>query len=461
MTLALSAAPHTAEHEDRGRPHSLEAERAVLGAILLDNALIDAVAEVIHPVDFYRDAHRRIFDHALKLHNKREPIDLMTLRDSLNTAGDLDSVGGPAYISALIDGVPRRQNIESYAAIVREKATLREMVDVANRALNLAYDAQEGANVALDAIQQDFFQIAVHRERGGFVALSDVMFNELGPKLEDLQKHKREVTGIASGLEKLDSDLSGFQNSDLILIGARPAMGKTSLAMQIAKHASTVAGKHVGVFSLEMPREQLGMRLLMNEANVDGMRLRKGFLSEAEWSRVWQAMGPLAAARMHIDDTAAVTIHEVRNKARRMKALHGLDLIVIDYLQLMRGDRSENRNLELGQLSAGLKGLAKELNIPVIALSQLSRALESRSDKHPQLSDLRESGSLEQDADVVLLLYRDEVYNPNSENRGTAEIMIAKHRNGGIANVTVGFDLSQTRFFNLDSEHSSPHNSAS
>lgn len=440
--------------EDRLPPHSLDAEKAVLGAMILNNDLIDQVAEIVQAVDFYRFAHQKIFAHTLTLHERREPVDPLTLRESLTASHDLDTIGGVAYLFALTDGVPRLTNAEAYAGIVREKATLRELIQGANKALSLAHDSSEDAAAILDTVQQDVYGIATHRARGGFVAMPDLMLKDVWPALEALQSEKRAVTGVPSGLTDLDLELSGFQPADLIFIAARPSMGKTSLAMNMALHAATVASRHVGVFSLEMSRRQLGLRMLMSEARVDGQRMRTGFLNEGDYGRIAQAMNVVSEARLHIDDSAALTIHEVRNRARRLKALVGLDLLVLDYIQLMRGDKSENRNLELGKLSAGLKALAKELDIPVIVLSQLSRALEARSDKRPMLSDLRESGNLEQDADVVLFVYRDEVYNQDSDDRGIAELIVAKQRNGPTGRSKVGFDGSQTRFFNLQTHAS-------
>jgi len=437
--------------DDRALPHNLDAEKAVLGAILMQNDLIDAVAEIIVGADFYRHAHQILFDRALQLHARREVIDLVTLKNAL-TEKELSDVDGPAYIASLIDGVPRTSNAAHYARIVREKATRRDVIFAARKAMAAAYDSDDDATAVLDVAQQEIFGIYTHRQQGGFRLLGDVVMDEVLPQLEQWQQHKRAVTGVPSGLIDLDYMTSGFQNTDLVIIAARPSMGKTSLVMNIAQHVSMAAEQHVGVFSLEMSRRQLALRAVLAEAEIDGRRAQAGLLGDRDWARLSNALGVLGSARLHIDDQAALSLHEIRARARRMKVQVGLDLLIVDYIQLIRPTerrKQENRTLELGEISRGLKALAKDLGIPVIALSQLSRAPEARSDHRPMLSDLRESGSLEQDADVVMFIYRDEVYNKGTEDRNVAELILAKQRNGPTGTVRVGFQAAHTRFFNL------------
>src|SRR6186997_3397338 len=384
---------------DRALPHNLEAERSVLGAILINNHAFNQAAEVIDAQDFFRDAHRRIFEKMVALTDKSNPVDLVTLKDELVRSGELDEVGGPAYISALTDGVPRSANVEHYAKIVKEKSTLRRLIQSATEVLSRAYDAEEDADDLLDQAERSIFQIAEHRLRSGFVPLSQLV-NTGYELIEKLQEHKGLVTGVPSGFVDLDEMTSGFQKSDLIIVAARPSMGKTSLVLNMALHAAIEAAKCVGVFSLEMSKEQLFMRMLTSEARVDAHRFRGGFLGEQDYDRLVAAFARLHDAKVFIDDTASAGILEMRAKARRLKMEHGLDMLVIDYLQLMQGrGRFENRQQELASISRSLKVLAKELQIPILALSQLSRAPEARSDHRPQLSDLRESGALEQDAD--------------------------------------------------------------
>ena len=438
---------------DRTLPHNLEAEKCVLGAILIDNPSFNQAAEVIDAQDFFRDAHRRIFEKMVGLSERSQPIDPVTLKDELVRTGELDDVGGPAYVASLTDGVPRSANVEFYARIVKEKSTLRRLISSATEVLARAYDAEEGADDLLDEAERSIFQIAEHRLRSGFVPLSQLV-NSGYELIEKLQEHKGLVTGVPSGFTDLDELTSGFQKSDLVIVAARPSMGKTSLVLNIALHCAAEAGRTVGIFSLEMAKEQLFMRMLTSEARVDAHRFRGGFLGEQDYERLVAAFARLHEARVFIDDTPSAGILEMRAKARRLKMEHGLDLIVVDYLQLMQGrGRFENRQQELASISRSLKILAKELQVPIVALSQLSRAPESRSDHRPQLSDLRESGALEQDADVVLFIYREDMYavegerSPDSE--GTAEIIIGKQRNGPVGTVRLAFLKQYTRFENL------------
>ena len=434
-------------------PHNLEAERSVLGAILIHNDAFNVAAELVDSGDFFRDAHRRVFDTMVDLNERGQAIDLVTLKDELGRSGDLDDVGGAAYIAALVDGVPRSTNVEHYARIVKERATLRNLIQSANRILGMAYRAEEDADTLLDQAEQEIFSIAEGRIHTGFVPLSDLVQGSF-TAIEQLQEHKGLVTGVPSGFVDIDNLTSGFQPAELIIIAARPSMGKTSFALNVAQHVGIKTDRSVGLFSLEMSKEQLFMRMLTAEAEVDSHRFRGGFLSERDYGRLSTALGRLADAKVFIDDSAGLGVLEMRAKARRLKAEHGLDLLVIDYLQLMQGrGRFENRTQELASISRALKALAKELNVPVLALSQLSRAPESRSDRRPQLSDLRESGALEQDADVVLFIFREEQYDPTPENENLAELIIGKQRNGPTGTVRLAFLKQHTRFANLSPAH--------
>ncbi len=426
----------------------------MLGAILIHNDAFNAAAEVIDAGDFFRDAHRRIFDRMVALSERGDAIDFVTLKEELSRKGDLEEVGGPAYIASLADGVPRSANVEYYARIVKEKSTLRSLIHSANKILADAYDAEEEPDILLDGAERAIFAIAEDRIRAGFVPLRDLVQGSFAT-IEKLQQHKGLVTGVPTGFVDLDEMTSGLQPSDLILVAARPSMGKTSFVLNIAQHVGTSTDMTVGFFSLEMSKEQLFMRMLTSEARIDAHRFRTGYLNEKDYGRLSHALGTLAEARVFIDDSASIGVLEMRAKARRLKAEHGLHLLVIDYIQLMQGrGRFESRQTELASISRSLKGLAKELQVPVVALSQLSRAPETRSDHRPQLSDLRESGALEQDADVVMFIYRQEQYrdadgSPNTEAEGTAEIIIGKQRNGPVGTAKLAFIKEHTRFENL------------
>ena len=438
---------------DRVLPHNLEAEKCVLGAILINNQAFNQAAEVIDAEDFFRDAHRRIFEKMVGLTDRSEPVDLVTLKDELHRSGELDEVGGPAYISALTDGVPRSANVEYYARIVKEKATLRRLIQSATDMLARAYDAEQGADDLLDDAERSIFAIAENRLRAGFVPLSELAGNSY-QLIERLQSHKGLITGVPSGFEQLDEMTSGFQKQDLVIVAARPSMGKTSLVLNIALNAAVQARKTVGIFSLEMSTEQLFIRMLTSEARIDAHRFRGGFLTDADYERLVEASARLLDARVFIDDSPGLGILEMRAKSRRLKLEHGLDLLVVDYLQLMQGrGRFDNRQQELASISRSIKLLAKELDVPILALSQLSRAPEGRTDHRPQLSDLRESGALEQDADVVLFIFREEMYAQETEQRaeteGLAEIIIGKQRNGPVGTARLAFIKKHTRFENL------------
>jgi replicative DNA helicase len=435
----------------RTLPHNLDAERSVIGAILIDNEAFNVAASVIDARAFFRDAHRRIFDRMVALSERSQPIDLVTLKEELERAGELDEVGGPAYIASLVDGVPRATNVEYYAKIVKEKATLRHLIFSANKILSNAYEADQEADLILDEAESAIFAVADDRIKTGFIPMRDLV-KESFPKIELLFEHKSLITGIATGFPEIDKMTRGFQRGDLIIVAARPSMGKTSLVLNIAQHVATSNGV-VGFFSLEMSKEQLFMRLLASEAKIDNYRLLSGQIGQKEYGNITHALETLSDAHLYIDDTAGVGVLEMRAKARRLQSEHGLDLLAVDYVQLMTGrGRFENRTLELASISRSLKGLAKELNVPIVLLSQLSRAPEARSDKRPQLSDLRESGALEQDADVVILIFREEMYKQTTEpaeTDGIAELIVAKQRNGPTGIVKLAFLRQQTRFANL------------
>ena len=443
--VATAAAP------ERTLPHNLDAERSVLGAVLIDNEAFNVAASVIDARAFFRDAHRRIFDRMVALSERSQPIDLVTLKEELERAGELDEVGGPAYIAALLDGVPRTTNVEYYARIVKEKSTLRHLIYSANKILANAYEADQDADLILDEAESAIFSVADDRIKSGFIPMRDLVKDSF-PKIEQLFEHKSFITGIATGFADIDKMTRGFQRGDLIIVAARPSMGKTSLVLNIAQHVAT-NNQVAGFFSLEMSKEQLFMRMLASEAKIDNYRLMSGQIGQKEYGNITHALETLSDAHLYIDDTAGAGVLEMRAKARRLQAEQGLDLLAVDYIQLMTGrGRFENRTLELASISRSLKGLAKELNVPIVVLSQLSRAPEARSDKRPQLSDLRESGALEQDADVVILIFREEMYKQTtepSETDGIAELILAKQRNGPTGIVKLAFLRQQTRFANL------------
>ncbi len=440
------------ELPERTLPHNLDAERSVLGAILIRNDAINAATILVDSDDFFRAAHRLIFDKMVALSERGQAIDFITLVEELGRAGQLAEVGGPAYIAALTDGVPRATNVEHYARIIKEKSTRRQLIVSANRILAEAYTGEDDAEVLLDAAERQIFEIADDSIRSGFVPLSELVRGSFAT-IEALQSQKGLVTGVPTGFTEIDEMTSGLQPSDLVIVAARPSMGKTSFVLNIAQHVGTRPEKMtVGFFSLEMSKEQLFMRLLTAEARINAHKFRGGYLSDRDWGRLSEALGALSDARIFIDDTASIGVLEMRAKARRLKAEHGLHLLVVDYVQLMQGrGRFENRQLELASISRSLKALAKELHVPIVVLSQLSRAPDTRADHRPQLSDLRESGALEQDADVVLFIYRSDVYKDKDEDPdGLAEIIVGKQRNGPIGTVQLAFINEYTRFENVE-----------
>jgi len=440
---------------DRPLPHNLEAERAVLGAILLNAESIHNAVEFIKDTDFFRDAHRRIFEKMLGLMERGQAIDFITIKDELTRSGELDQVGGPAYVASLVDGLPHGVNVGDYARIVKQKSTLRSLIQSANRVLSSAYHAEEDAEVIIDEAEREIFAIAEGSIHGGFVSMRDLA-NASFAMVEQAHARKQLITGVPTGFIELDEMMAGLQPSDLIIVAGRPSMGKTSLVLNVAQHVGTKTDMTVGFFSLEMSKEQLFLRMLTSEAGIDSHRLRTGFLGERDFPKLTTALETLGRARIFIDDTASIGVLEMRAKARRLKAEHGLDLIIIDYIQLMQGrGRFENRVTELASISRGLKGLAKELHVPVVVLSQLSRAPEQRPSKRPLLSDLRESGALEQDADVVIMIYREDMYEATEENQGIAELIMAKQRNGPTGSVRLAFIREFTRFENLEASRRS------
>jgi len=438
---------------ERGLPTSIEAERSILGAILLDNLLFDQAAE-LKPDDFSLDGHRRIFSRMRDLQDTGRPVDMITLAEELDRRKEVEAVGGIAYLSSLIDGVPERPSVEHYVRIVRNKSMLRGLITIAQNAIARAIENSEDAEDVINLAEQEIFALSENRLGEGFADIPTIIRNSFG-SLDELYARGQEVTGLATHYTLLDKMTSGLQSSDLIIIAARPSMGKTALAMNIAENAAVLSNKVVGVFSLEMSKEALLMRMLASHSRVDSHRLRTGFITREDKDKLTGATESLMQARLYIDDTPGIAVTEMRSKARRLKDQHGLDLLIVDYLQLMSavpvgGKRFENRTQEVSAISRGLKAVAKELKIPVIALSQLSRAPESRGGDHrPQLSDLRESGSIEQDADLVAFIFREEVYKKDDPDlEGLAEIIIAKQRNGPTGVIKLAFIHACTRFEN-------------
>ncbi|WP_027339652.1 replicative DNA helicase [Halonatronum saccharophilum] len=437
------------EELDRVPPNSLDAEKSTLGSMLLDRDAIAKVIEILKSDDFYRQAHSIIFNAINRLFDKGEPVDLVTITEELREKEELESVGGASYITSLVNSVPTAANVEYYAKIVEEKSILRRLIKISHQMSQLAYEGENEVAHILDNAEQLVFNVTQRRRVQSFDGIKDILM-ETFDNLEKLYNHKGDVTGIPTGFRDLDKMTSGFQRSDLVILAARPSMGKTALALNIAQHAAVKENASVAIFSLEMSKAQLVQRMLCSEAQVDSHRLRTGFLNENDWRRISQAAGRLGESKIFIDDTAGISVMEMRAKARRIQAEHGLDLILIDYLQLMQGSGgSESRQQEVSDISRSLKGLARELDVPVVSLSQLSRAVEQRNDKRPQLSDLRSSGSIEQDADVVAFIYRDDYYNPDSERAGITEIIIGKQRNGPVGTVELAFQKEYTRFVDL------------
>ena len=434
---------------ERLPPHNLEAEQSVLGSLLIDRDAIIRVASYIKPDDFYVSANRTIFQAILDLYNRREPTDFITLSDELDRRNALDSAGGVAYLSDLLNTVPTAVHVEYYGRIVERTATLRRLIDAGSEIVAIGYQNGVESQDALDAAERAIFSVSQRRASKDFQSIAEVL-DRFFDQIDYMQQHRGEVVGVATGFDGLDQLTGGLQKSDLIIIAARPSMGKTALALGLAYGAAVQHGKTVGVFSLEMSAEQLVQRLLSTETGVDTHRLRLGQIDDNEWDRISRAFGRLAEANIFIDDSATANVMDVRSRARHLQAEHGLDLVIVDYLQLMSGRRGENRVQEVSEITRGLKGLARELNIPVVALSQLSRAVENRAEHRPLLSDLRESGSIEQDADIVMFIYREDKYDDTSDKKGIAEVIVAKHRNGPTGSVNLRFFEKTARFADLE-----------
>ena len=430
-------------------PQNIEAEQSILGGVLIENDALNTVVEFLEDGDFYREAHQKIFKCMIALSEKNEPLDLITLTNELKKKKELEDIGGASYLAGLVESVPTAANIAYYAKIVKEKSILRKLISTATAIVTQSY--QEGKNLEdfLDEAEQAIFRISENQVRPAFYPIKEIV-KESFKVIERLYEKKELITGVPSGFKDLDRKTAGFQNADLIIVAGRPSMGKTALCLNIAQHAAINVKIPTAIFSLEMSKEQLAIRMLCSEARVDSARLRSGFLGESDWPKLTMAAGALSDAPIFIDDSAAISVLELRAKARRLKADRGLGLVIVDYLQLMRGrSGAERREQEISEISRSLKALAKELNIPVIAISQLSRKAEDRPGRRPQLSDLRESGAIEQDADVIIFIYRDEVYNPDSDQRGTAEVIIGKQRNGPTGKADLSFISEFTTFKDL------------
>ena len=426
-------------------PQNLEAERAVLGAVLIDNDALFTVMEILVPSDFHQPSHRLLFSTMLDLSERGEPIDIVILADRLRSGGNLDKAGGPDYLPTLADEVPTSAGVGNYAKIVKEKSVLRHLIEASTDIVQDCFESAGEVDELIDEAERRIFAISEQRIRTGFLSMKEIVKSSF-KTIESLYEKKEHITGVASGFADIDDLTSGFQPSDLVIIAGRPSMGKTAFALNIAQQAALKSKKTVAIFSLEMAKEQLVMRMLCSEARIDAHRLRSGFLGTTDWPKLSTAAGRLAEASIFIDDTPAISSMEMRAKARRLKADKGLDLLIVDYLQLMSGRRSDNREQEISEISRSCKALAKELAVPVLALSQLNRGVESRQDKRPILADLRESGAIEQDADVIIFIYRDEVYNKESMDKGVAEIIIGKQRNGPVGIRKLTWMDKYTRF---------------
>jgi replicative DNA helicase len=435
-------------------PQNVEAEESILSAILIDNSTLLDVIEILTPDDFYKSIHQQIFSAITELFSKNEPVDLVTLTNILREKGQLEKIGGAVYLARLVDTVPLAVNAQHYARIVRDKSSLRRLIEKSNIIARRCFEDRGNVDEVIDFAETSIYEISEIKSRQSFHPLSKMIEKNIDA-LEERQGNKTLVTGVPTGFTFFDHKTSGLQNSDLVILAARPSMGKTAFALNVARNAALDANTPVAVFSLEMSKEQLSMRMLSSEARLNSTRLRSGFISQEDWMQITEAASNLSNAPIYIDDSPSITAMEIRAKSRRLKMDKNIGLIIIDYLQLMQGRRSaERRELEISEISRSLKALAKELDLPVLAISQLNRMLEQRSDKRPQLSDLRESGALEQDADVVAFIYRDEIYNKDEDNpnKGKAELIIAKQRNGPIGTVSLTFLDAYTRFENLATE---------
>ncbi|WP_425448756.1 replicative DNA helicase [Dethiothermospora halolimnae] len=434
-------------------PHSIEAEQSVLGAMILDREAITTATEILKGEDFYKEAHKEIYEAIVDIYSRNEPVDLITLSEELKKRATIEAVGGIIYLTDLSDAVSTTANIKYYCDIVEEKSILRKLIKASDDIISKGYEDSDDVGNIIELAEKRIFDITQRKSHDGFAPIKDVLLDSFN-RIEELSKKEGGLTGITTGFIDLDKKTSGLQKSDMVLIAARPSMGKTAFGLNIAQNAALKGGASVAIFSLEMSKEQLVQRLLSSESHVELQKIINGNLSEEEWPKLVSAMGPLSKGKIFIDDTPGITLREMKAKCRKLKMEQGLDVVVIDYLQLMQGDaKSESRQQEISTISRGLKGLAKEMNCPVVALSQLSRAPELRADHRPILSDLRESGAIEQDADVAMFLYRDEYYNPETEKKNIGEVIIAKHRNGPTGTVELVFMGQYTKFVNMEHQH--------
>lgn len=445
--------------QDRVPPQNIEAEQAVLGAMLIEKEAIPKVMEILRDTDFYREAHRVIFTAMLELYNKNEAVDMITVTEILKRDSKLEDVGGIAYVTSLANAVPTAANVVYHASIIEEKSILRQLVSVSTQIASMGYEAGDDVKNIIDSAESKILEISNRKKTADFTPINEIVLDSF-KSIEALMGNKNGITGLPTGFDDLDNLTSGLHGSDFIILAARPSMGKTAFALNVVQNVAIRAAKRMGggpktvaFFSLEMSKEQLVQRMLCAEANIDSQRLRIGELRDEDWAMLINTADTLSNANIYIDDTAGITAMDMRSRARRLKIEHGLDLIVVDYLQLMQGSGKKNnsgdRQQEVSEISRSLKALARELNVPVLALSQLSRSVEARQVKRPMLSDLRESGSLEQDADIVAFLYREDYYNPETENKNITELIIAKHRNGPVDTVNLFFHKQFTKFVGL------------
>lgn len=440
-------------------PQNTEAEASLLGALLIDSDAIVKIADIVSPGDFYDERHRHIYEATLQLYEKHSPIDVLTLSDQLKASDHLDVIGGPAYLTELTNFVPTAAHVEQYAEIVAQKALRRRLIKASQDIVTLGYNESKNLQELIEEAESSLFNVSQQHVKQDITSLEAIL-TESFDRLDDLHKDKNKIRGIPTGYKDLDNILAGFQRSDLIILAARPSMGKTALALNVAHNVAVNSKEPVLIFSLEMSKEQLVDRMLAIESGVNAWSLRTGTLTDADFEKIGHAMGALSEAPIFIDDTPGITVSDLRTKARREAHQKQIGLIIVDYLQLMSGGSrfggDGNRVQEISEISRGLKGVARELNVPVLALSQLSRSVESRSPQIPQLQDLRESGSIEQDADVVAFIYREEYYNPETDRKKMADILIKKHRNGPTGNVELYFDREKQRFSSVDTKHTTP-----
>ena len=432
-------------------PNDIEAEQAILGCMLTDKDAVISAIEVLKEEDFYREDNKAIYTAIMNLYNKAEPIDIITVKSELASLGKLESVGGLEYLAELPEKVPTTANVDKYIKIVEEKSVLRSLIKTSNELITLGYDDTQEVDSIIDVAEKKIFNLMQNRNQKGYTPIKDVLV-ETFAQLEQLYNQKQHITGVPTGFADLDYKTSGLHESDLVLIAARPAMGKSAFAINIAANAALKSNTPVVIFSLEMSKEQIVNRILCSEAMVDSNKIRTGKVDDDDWAKLAGALGPLSEAEIYIDDTPGISITEIRAKCRKLKLEKNIGLVVIDYLQLVQGSSKKNssREQEISEISRSLKILAKEINVPVIALSQLSRAAEQRPDHRPMLSDLRESGAIEQDADIVMFLYRDDYYNPDTEKKNIAEVILAKHRGGSTGTVELLWLGNFTKFANIE-----------